>query len=175
MHIVTAFMNVYRNGHFHRRGKPHMFDRHGGDLYPTREAAYADRDQSESAGYVATVGPISWPEPVDIRPNGPDSKPIPLSLTRLPAEVFDPKGPSQLQGMRPLLAEYVISPVSVSELGGDTSLETSEREALPYPAKQAVEDGLDPADQAAIERINQQRKALDKFCGYNVRFDEVGR
>lgn len=85
MPMNTGFMNIYRSGHFHRKGKPGMFDRHGGDLYPTREAALADIDRSLSAGYVATTDAIVWYEAVQQQANPPSSVPVPMSQTRIRA------------------------------------------------------------------------------------------
>lgn len=42
MAIILGYANVYRSGYFHRKGKPNMYDRHFGDIYPDREAALAD-------------------------------------------------------------------------------------------------------------------------------------
>jgi hypothetical protein len=76
---IHGFCNVYRAGWFHRAGKPLAFDRHAGDLYPTRESAVADI--SPASHYVDTV-PVSWMEPGAVLANPAHSEPIPLSLTR---------------------------------------------------------------------------------------------
>lgn len=39
---VKGYMNIYRSGYYHRKGKPKAFDRHAGDIYPTVAAALED-------------------------------------------------------------------------------------------------------------------------------------
>jgi len=80
----NGWMNIYRSGHFHRAGKPCMFDRHPGDLYPTEEAARADIEPLEL--YIDTV-PVEWNDPEKVQANPPDSQPIPLWKTRKPLKV----------------------------------------------------------------------------------------
>lgn len=72
LHLMRGWLNVYRSGHYHRAGKPGMYDRHPGDIYETKEAALADI--SPASHYVATV-PIEWYDPEPLRVNGPDSTP----------------------------------------------------------------------------------------------------
>jgi hypothetical protein len=79
---IHGFMNVYRSGYFHRSNKPHTCNRHAGDFYLSREAALADIDPPSH--YIDTV-PISWDDPEVLVCNPSDSKPIPLSQTRLRA------------------------------------------------------------------------------------------
>lgn len=76
-----GFVNIYKSGVFHRRGKPRAYDRHPGDIYPTQKAAEADIDWD--AGYVATA-PIQWYEDKAVDPNPESSEPIPLAVTRRP-------------------------------------------------------------------------------------------
>ena len=77
---ILGYMNVYRSGHFHRVGKPGMFDRHAGDLYPTHESALADIEPASH--YIDTV-PVVWNEPTMPAVNGAQSIPTPLSVTRV--------------------------------------------------------------------------------------------
>ncbi len=76
---VVGYMNIYQSGHFHRAGKPNMYDRHPGDIYPSYEAAVADVDPPNL--YLCTVK-VTWYEDIKPVPNGADSKPIPLSVSR---------------------------------------------------------------------------------------------
>lgn len=81
---MIVFMNLYRQGWYHRAGKPGTMRFHGGDLYPTREAAVADIDPA--APYIGTV-PVtvsmaSLPEVGMIEPYPAESSPIPLRVTR---------------------------------------------------------------------------------------------
>lgn len=74
-----GFVNIYRAGWFHRKGKPGNLDRHTGDIYDTREEALDHIDPPSH--YIATVG-ISWVDPEDVKPNPPDSVPVPIRESR---------------------------------------------------------------------------------------------
>lgn len=83
---VKGFMNVYRSGHFHRAGKADCYDRHAGDIYPTREAAVRDIDPPSH--YIDTIE-IAWEEKKLPNINGSDSVPVPLNKTRSGEYVVD--------------------------------------------------------------------------------------
>lgn len=76
---ILGYINVYRSGYFHRRGKPGVCDRHGGDVYLSREQALAD--VNPRTHYVDTV-PVTWEEQDPPDANPADSQPISLALTR---------------------------------------------------------------------------------------------
>lgn len=137
----TVYINLYRQGWYHRQGKPGTLPFHAGDTYPTVEAAIADIDPE--APYIATVplqvpvGPYQegeyWLSPSDFQPYGPDSVPVPLSKSRAVyqgvklAEGDGLGTPSHIEGMRPLqgtMPEWMT---------GIEPLETGEADARPYP------------------------------------------
>jgi hypothetical protein len=76
---VTGWMNIYRAGFYHRAGKPGVYDRHPGDLYPTREAALADIEPRHL--YVGTVS-VSWWEDAQPHTNSASSVPVPVATSR---------------------------------------------------------------------------------------------
>jgi hypothetical protein len=78
---IVGWQNIYRSGHFHRCGKPGMFDRHPGDLYASRAAAMADVDQAAKHLYVATTR-VVWYEDKQPHVNCATSVPVPLATTR---------------------------------------------------------------------------------------------
>lgn len=78
---VVGWQNIYRSGYYHRCGKPTMFDRHPGDLYPTRAAAEADVDPAARHLYVATTK-VVWYEESEPHVNSETSVPVPLSESR---------------------------------------------------------------------------------------------
>lgn len=97
MKPMTGFINIYKSGWFHRKGKPNMLDRHPGDIYLTMEAAKQDIDPAAAALYVGTV-PIMWIEPDDaLAVNPADSHPIPLRETR--RQLGEYTVPSQVEGL----------------------------------------------------------------------------
>lgn len=51
--MAKAYMNLYRQGWYHRAGKPGTLSIHPGDMYPTRSLALADIDHA--APYIGTV------------------------------------------------------------------------------------------------------------------------
>lgn len=72
--VQTGYINIYRSGMWHDAGKPGAFDRHAGDIYPTRTAAEADI--APKAYYVTTV-PVQWEEHGETpQVNPADSKPV---------------------------------------------------------------------------------------------------
>lgn len=77
--LKHGFVNIYRNGWFHREGKPGNMDRHTGDIYDSYAEAVGDIDPPSH--YIATVG-ISWLDVEDVQPNPADSVPVPLSVSR---------------------------------------------------------------------------------------------
>lgn len=77
--LVQGYMNIYRSGFYHRKGKANAYDRHAGDIYPSWEAAVDDIDPISH--YIDTVI-VSWHEAAQPVINGPDSKPVSLKLTR---------------------------------------------------------------------------------------------
>lgn len=77
--LCKGWINLYRSGHFHRCGKPHVAERHAGDVYLDEAAARADIDPPEL--YIATV-PIEWSDPDTVCANAADSTPVPLRETR---------------------------------------------------------------------------------------------
>lgn len=96
--MTTVYMNLYKQGWYHRAGKPRTLSIHPGDLYETRAAAVADIDPA--APYVGTVavelGSIPFVAYEDW------SIPVPLYATR---KRLEHRSPSQIVGMRPLLAD----------------------------------------------------------------------
>lgn len=76
---IVGWQNIYRSGYYHRCGKPGMYDRHPGDLYPTRKAAEADVDPP--AQYVATVK-VVWYEDKQPHVNCAQSVPVPIAESR---------------------------------------------------------------------------------------------
>jgi hypothetical protein len=78
---VTGWVNVYRSGYYHRAGKPNMFDRHPGDLYPTRAAALADIAPEARHLYVGT-SPTTWWEDCEPHVNSACSRPVPVISSR---------------------------------------------------------------------------------------------
>lgn len=76
---MTGFVNIYRNGWFHRAGKPHNMDRHTGDIYATYEEAVADIDPPSH--WIATV-PVQWEDVEKVLPNPADSVPTSLRDSR---------------------------------------------------------------------------------------------
>jgi hypothetical protein len=79
--LVTGWMNIYRSGFYHRAGKPSMYDRHPGDLYPTRAAAIADIDPAARHLYVCTCRTV-WIEDCQPHVNAADSVPVPVATSR---------------------------------------------------------------------------------------------
>jgi hypothetical protein len=79
VHRIVGWQNIYKSGYYHRAGKPGMYDRHPGDLYPTREAAEADVEPPEF--YVATVK-VVWYEDSVPHVNGVNSVPVPVVESR---------------------------------------------------------------------------------------------
>lgn len=61
-----GYLNIYRSGVWHSCGKPGAFDRHGGDLYPTPQAAEAAI--SPRSHFIATVV-VEWYELDGVVPN----------------------------------------------------------------------------------------------------------
>jgi hypothetical protein len=74
-----SFMNIYRNGFFHREGKPGNIDIHGGDAYDTKELALQFVDPPSH--YLTTI-PFEWDDAEGLVTNPPDSVPTPLSVSR---------------------------------------------------------------------------------------------
>lgn len=79
--LLQGWMNVYRNGWFHRAGKPGNMDRQSGDFYATREAAMEHIDPPTH--YIDTVSFV-WEDFEVVNPNPADSEPIPLRISRAP-------------------------------------------------------------------------------------------
>lgn len=77
--VKTMWINIYRSGYFHRKGKPDTVDRHAGDMYESKELALANI-QPMSA-YVDTVQ-VTYVDDEDVHANPSDSVPTPLSATR---------------------------------------------------------------------------------------------
>lgn len=77
----VGWMNIYKSGYFHRAGKPGMYDRHPGDLYPTRESALADVDPRAAHLYMTTVK-VVWYEDRPPHVNCVNSVPVPVAESR---------------------------------------------------------------------------------------------
>jgi hypothetical protein len=77
--IKHGYMNVYRSGYFHRKGKPNTLDRHAGDFYETYEQA--TKEINPHSAYIATVE-FWWDDPEDIEANPSNSIAVPLSVSR---------------------------------------------------------------------------------------------
>jgi hypothetical protein len=60
MALVQGWINIYRSGVYHTEGKPFAFDRHGGDIYPSEQAALLAVDPLSH--YISTEV-ILWHEP----------------------------------------------------------------------------------------------------------------
>src|ERR1700728_3099970 len=56
---IIGYINVYRNGYYHRRGKPNAFDRHVGDIYPSLQSALGEI--VPGSHYIGTAE-ITWNE-----------------------------------------------------------------------------------------------------------------
>jgi hypothetical protein len=78
---VTLYMNLYKAGWFHRKGKPGTVDIHPGDFYPNRGKAVAEIDRPEL--YLGTI-PFEYEVPEDslLVVNDENSVAIPLSVSR---------------------------------------------------------------------------------------------
>ena len=79
--LLQGWMNVYRNGWFHRAGKPGNMDRQSGDFYASKEDAKAHIDPVTH--YIDTVS-FEWEDYEVVNPNPADSEPIPLRISRAP-------------------------------------------------------------------------------------------
>lgn len=77
--LKSGYMNIYRSGYFHRKGKPGNIDRHGGDLYDDKTTA--EKHIFPRSHFIATV-PVTWDDPEDCVVNPPSSVPVPLSASR---------------------------------------------------------------------------------------------
>lgn len=88
--LVTGYMNIYRSGYYHPKGKPDAYDRHPGDIYETRGAA--KRDIDPMSHYIDTV-PVIWHEEERPPVNPADSVAVPLKLTRAPRRAVDTHTP----------------------------------------------------------------------------------
>jgi hypothetical protein len=55
--LYLGWINIYRSGLYHVAGKPGAYDRHGGDIYPTKDLALKHMDDNQF--YVTTIS-ISW-------------------------------------------------------------------------------------------------------------------
>lgn len=75
---TTMWMNIYRNGWFHRANKPRNCNLHGGDCYLSEELAKADIDPPSH--YITTVS-FEY-EGEDVFTNPDDATPVPLSVSR---------------------------------------------------------------------------------------------
>ena len=66
----VGWINIYRSGHWHTPGKPGAYNRHGAEVYPSKEDAKAAAAESgRSCDLVATV-PVMWYEPeTGLKPN----------------------------------------------------------------------------------------------------------
>lgn len=74
--VRVIYINLYRSGYFHRKGKPHTLNMHGGDCYATE--ADAKRAIFPQSHYVATV-PIMVAADVELfEPNSVNSIPQPI-------------------------------------------------------------------------------------------------
>lgn len=78
---MVLWMNLYRQGWYHRAGKPGTMNVHPGDLYPSEAAAKADIDHL--APYIDTV---SFEVPAGLVPSlavyPQESEPTGLAKTR---------------------------------------------------------------------------------------------
>lgn len=123
--MSVVYVNLYKQGFYHRAGKPSTLSIHPGDMYPSREAAVADINLD--APYVGTVpvmlgnipffvyGENSAPTPLrESRPwfaqsitqemlEWDPSTPGNLPITHSVGETFTAE-PSQVVGLRPLTA-----------------------------------------------------------------------
>jgi hypothetical protein len=77
--IQHGYMNLYRSGFYHRKGKAGACDAHGGDVYLDYADAVAQAEPDR--GYFATI-PIQWDAEDPIARNPDDSVPIPISVSR---------------------------------------------------------------------------------------------
>ena len=79
------WMNVYKVGVYHRAGKPEACDRHGGDIYASREIAL--RHIEYGSHYICTVAvPYIGEGEINFYPK--DSQAVPLHSTRSQFEIF---------------------------------------------------------------------------------------
>lgn len=123
--MTVAYINLYKQGFYHRAGKPGTMEVHPGDMYASREAAIADinHDAPYVGTFIVLLGanefgtypehsePVSlresrkWFAPsttqdmIDWDPATPGNLPITHSV----GETFSAE-PSQIAGLRPLTA-----------------------------------------------------------------------
>lgn len=76
---VVGWQNIYLAGYYHRCGKPGAYDRHPGDLYPTRAQALSDINPVRF--YLTTVK-VVWYEEKQPHVNCAQSIPVPVSVSR---------------------------------------------------------------------------------------------
>lgn len=156
---MRLWVNLYRQGWYHRAGKPGTMNIHPGDMYATFDKAIADIDPD--APYVGTV-PVDvldgvWAEDAPAFAEYPaDSVPRPIRETR--------REPSHVTGMRPLLAEPMAQAVKQWENGVDFdpstpgNLPVSHRMSAGQPV---INDDLwtgplESGDESAIDAWRQQ-------------------
>lgn len=60
MAVVYGWINIYKSGVYHTTGKPGAYDRHGGDVYGTYDAAILAIEPKSH--YLDTL-PVVWLEP----------------------------------------------------------------------------------------------------------------
>lgn len=125
------FINLYRSGWFHRKGKPNTYDAHPGDLYPTAQLAMQDIDPKARDLYIGTFpvlingsiyGSVLRSD-YDVHLNDADSVPVPLSVSR--SEIIQRRNAVP---KTPVLAEG--DGLAIGGGSSDVSPETSEAEAV---------------------------------------------
>lgn len=57
---MQGWINIYKAGYWHKPGKVDAFDRHAGDIYPSKEAAHEHIERPDL--YVDTVL-VEWTDP----------------------------------------------------------------------------------------------------------------
>lgn len=67
---IIGYINVYRNGYYHRKAKPNAFDRQVGDIYPSLQSALGEI--APGSYYIGTAE-ITWNEESRPHTNPPES------------------------------------------------------------------------------------------------------
>lgn len=106
MNTVTmkGYLNIYRNGFFHRAGKPGNMDRQSGDIYETYEEAIAHIDPPSH--YIDTV-PLTWQDVEVVRKNPADSVPISIRDSRKAYEKAIAEGRDPWAKEEPVYSESI--------------------------------------------------------------------
>lgn len=164
--MSTVYINLYKQGYYHRAGKPSTVNIHPGDMYASREAAIADIDTD--APYVGTVPVLLGVIPFEVYPEMSDPTPLResrkwfansttqdmiewdastpgnLPITHNVGETFTAE-PSQIAGMRPLLRveQTLFGPETAFEMRYAAVNEDDNDARYDYPPAAPLDTGDD--------------------------------